>query len=322
MTPSQDVYTNFIGFDVSKETITVHNQNSGAAQDIENSSSGLRTFVRSLSPTCLAICEPTGGYEALLLTVLAEAGVPTHRADARKVKAFIRSLGIYGKTDAIDARALAAYAQERHKRLSLWAAPEPVRLELQALVARRQELIALQTAEKNRAKAPLANHKAGRYVKASCTRMLKMIALEINKTQRAIEAIMLADDDLRERQAVLMQLKGIGPVVATTLLATMPELGHLTRRQVASLAGLAPHPRQSGKTQQYRRVCGGRREVKRILFMAAMVAARHHPDLKAFYDRLIKNGKKPLVALTAVMRKLIVIINAKIRDHIEQKQMS
>jgi len=322
MNQSQDIYTNFIGFDVSKHTIAVHNHAAGTTEDIKNSPSDLRTFVRSLPHTCLAICEPTGGYEASLLTALTAAQVPVHRADARKVKAFIRSLGIYGKTDTLDARALAEYAQERHQRLPLWSPMASNLLELQILVARRQELIALQTAEKNRSQAPLTNQKAGRYVKASCTRMLKMIALEIQKAQTAIEAIIKADEHLQDMQGVLMEVKGIGPVVAATLLASMPELGHLTRRQVASLAGLAPHPRQSGKTEHYRRVCGGRREVKRILFMAAMVAARHNPDLKAFYDRLIKNGKKPLVALTALMRKLIVILNAKIRDHIAQKQMS
>lgn len=322
MRDSQLKYAYFVGFDVSKDTVTVHNIQTGVTEDIVNRPITLRQYARRLGTQCLAICEPTGGYEAALLDALVSACVPTHRCDARKVKAFIRSLGIHGKTDAIDAKALAAYGHERQDRLSLWAAPDAIRQELQSLVARRQELTTLQTAEKNRAQAPMVGRKAGRHVKASCKRMIKIIAQEIKKAQEAIEAIIEADERLQEMEVVLRSVKGVGPAVASTLIAHMPELGTLSRRQVASLAGLAPHPRQSGKYQGYRRVSGGRKDVKRALFMAAMVASRRNPEMVIVYKRLKENGKKPIVALTAIMRKIIVILNAKVRDYLAEKQMS
>ena len=322
MEKTQSVYEYFIGFDVSKDSVTAHNSRTGITEDIENDPLSLRRYVKQLDGECLAICEPTGGYEAALLDVLVATSIPAHRADARKVKAFMRSLGIYGKTDAIDARALAEYGKERHIRLSLWSAPDVMRQELQALVARRQELTALQTAERNRSKAPITGRKAGQHVKASCLRMLKAITREIKKAEDAIAAIIEADERLQEMEVVLRSVKGIGPAIASTLLACMPELGTLSRRQAASLAGLAPHPRQSGKIQGYRRISGGRREVKRALFMAALVASRHNTKMKIFYKRLIENGKKPIVALTALMRKIITILNAKIRDYRENIQMS
>ena len=191
-----------------------------------------------------------------------------------------------------------------------------------ALVNRRQELVALQTAGKNRSKAPPAGRRAGRQVKASCRRLLALVSREISHVEKAIDTLINAHRPLRERQAVLTSMSGIGPAIAATLIAAMPELGSLSRRQAASLAGVAPHPRQSGNRQGRRRVHGGRQEVKRALFMAALVAARHNPDLKAFYNRLINNGKKPIVALTALMRKIITILNAKIRDHKLNNQVS
>lgn len=322
MENTQIIYTYFAGFDVSKNTVTVHNAQTGITEDIDNEPAALRHYIKKLNGKCLAICEPTGGYEAALLDALVAANIPAHRADARKVKAFIRSLGIHGKTDAIDAKALADYGEERYQRLSLWSAPDVIRQELQALVARRQELTALQTAEKNRCQAPLAGRPSGRHVKASCKRMLKLIAEEIRKAQEAITVIINADDRLQEIETVLRSVKGIGPVVASTLIASLPELGTLSRRQIASLAGLAPHPRQSGKMQSYRRVSGGRRDVKRALFMAALVASRRNPDMIVFYQRLIENGKKPIVALTDLMRKIITILNAKVRDYLKNIQMS
>ena len=312
MEKHQSVYDYFIGFDVSKDSITAHNSQTGITEDIGNDPASLRRYVKHLNEHCLNICEPTGGYEAALLNTLAARRVPTHRADARKVKAFIRSLGIHGKTDAIDARALAEYGRERQTRLSLWSAPD----------AMRQELIAVQTAERHRSKAPVTHRKAGRHVNASCQRVLKAVAKEIEKVEEAIAAIMEADERLRTMEKILQSVKGVGPAIASTLIACMPELGKLSRRQVASLAGLAPHPRQSGKMNGYRRVSGGRKEVKRALFMAALVASRHNPDMKAFYQRLLENGKKPIVALTALMRKMLTILNAKIRDYWENAQMS
>jgi len=322
MNSPQVVYQAFVGFDVSKDTVTVYNSQTDITQDVLNYPKELRKYIKTLPPKSLAICEPTGGYEATLLDALSHANVSAHRADARRVKAFIRSLGIHGKTDSIDAKALAEFGRERHPRLSLWAAPDQNRQELQALVARRSDLVAMRTAEKNRAQAPMACRKTGRLIKASCQKILKLITAEIKRADLAIQDIIQHDEHLQEMQDVLVSLKGVGLTIASGLLANMPELGTLSRRQVASLAGVAPHPRKSGKMQAYQKVSGGRAEVKRLLFMAAMVAARQNPELKVVYQRLIENGKKPIVALTALMRKIITILNAKIRDQIAQKQLS
>lgn len=318
METTQAPYSAYIGFDVSKDSVTAYHSQTRKTETIKNNRTALRRYVRRLEVGCLAVCEPTGGYEALLLEILLAAGVATHRADARRVKAFIRSLGIQAKTDSIDARALAAYAAERHARLTLWQGRNVHHAELKAMVARRQELIGLRTAEKNRRMAPVATPS----VKASCNRLLAIISTEIKQIEAAINTLIQTEDSLRKKWKILTGVTGIGSVVAASLLATMPELGTLTRRQAAAIAGVAPHPKQSGRSNGYRRTTGGRPEVKRTLFMAALVASKHSPDARAFYTRLIDNGKKPIVALTALMRKIVTILNAKIRDHYKLIQVS
>ena len=226
MDKTQPSYTAFVGFDVSKETVTAYHSQTDQTALIDNTPAAIGRYLRHLNQHCLAICEPTGGHEAVLLEALAEEDIPTHRADARKVKAFIRSLGIHGKTDAIDARALAIYGQERHTRLPLWQIPAAKVRELSALVGRRQELVCLWAAEKNRFQAPVA---PGR-VKTSCRRLIRLIGQEIADLEAAIQRLIKADDTLRQTHKVLTSIKGVGPVVATTLIATMPELGNLPRR--------------------------------------------------------------------------------------------
>lgn len=320
MSRTSNHYTGFIGMDVSKDSIAIHDSRTGYCGEISNSPAALRGFLRSLADksNSLAICEATGGHEQLLLESLDHAGIPAHRADARKVKAFIRSYGIRAKTDTIDAKALAQYGRERSATLPLWQSPDAAQSELKAMVARRKELVCTRTAEKNRLKAPATTQR----VRESCKRMIDLINREIADLQNAIEKLVKTHDQLRERHAVLSSVTGIGSVLATSLIANMPELGHLSRRQAASLAGVAPHPRQSGKQQAYRRTSGGRPEVKEALFIAALVAVRRGPTFKSFYQRLIDNGKKPIVALTALMRKIITILNAKLRDLFMQEQMS
>lgn len=297
-----------IGCDVGKTSIVVFDSRTRQTRTIPNRPADLARFAATLDPTCLAICEATGGYENALLRALVNAGRPAHRADARKVKAFIRSFGTLGKTDAIDARALAAYGQERHATLARWHAPDPKREELQALVLTRRDLIADQQAYKNRLQAPGA---------AAVTRQLsKLLASfdqQIKDISRQITELIRAHTALAQAEATIRSIPGIGPTTAAALLALLPELGTLNRRQIASLAGLAPHPNQSGTTDAYRRTRGGRPEIKQVLFMPAMVAVQYDPKQHAFYERLLAQGKKKLVALTAVMRKLVVTSNAMLR---------
>jgi transposase len=306
-----DAPTCFVGCDVGKKTITVFDSATGRTVDIANTKAALDAFAADLVPGCLVICEATGGYEALLLDAVIRAGHTVHRADARKVKAFIRSLGTLAKTDAIDARALARYGQERHDRLTRWQPREQDREILHTLVATRGDLVRDRTAITNRLAAPGASP-----VAKELRGLAKSYDKAIAQLEDRIAKLIDTSEPLAHAARILRAIPGIGATTAAGLIAYMPELGTLDRKQAASLAGLAPHPRQSGSLNAYRRTRGGRPEVKRLLFMAALSAVRYDTNLKAFYLRLKANGKKPIVALVAAMRKLITIANAKLRDQL------
>jgi transposase len=284
MTHSATTPSQFVGCDVGKASIVVFDQRSGTTHSIENTPDALHRFATELDPTCLVVCEATGGYEAALLDALTRAGRPAHRADARKVKAFIRSFGTLGKTDAIDAQHLAQYGRERHTSLIRWQPPEPARLHLQALVLVRRDLVADRVAWNNRQQAPTAA-----YASAAIAAMVACINAQIDTVNTQIEQLLNDVQPLARARDVLRTIKGIGPIVSVSLLALMPELGSIDRRHAAALA---PHPKQSGNSNAYRRTKGGRPEIKRILFTAAMAARRFNPQLKAFFNRLVADGKK------------------------------
>lgn len=310
--PSHVPPLRFLGCDVGKAAIVVFDSRDGSTRTIPNHPDALAVFAAGLDQSCLVICEATGGYEDALLAALVAAGCPAHRADARKVKAFIRSFGTLGKSDGLDARALARYGQERQARLAPWRAPDPARQRLQVLVRTRADLVDQKTACSNRLKAPGAEP-----VRSVLEALRTCLADQIAALEAAIAETLRAIEHIARTEQALRSIRGVGPKTAATLIALMPELGHITRRQAAALAGLAPHPNQSGAADGYRRTRGGRTEIKKALFMAAMTAARHDTTISAAYARLIANGKKPIVAITAIMRRIIVIANARIRDAIQ-----
>lgn len=295
-----------LGVDVAKDSLVLSDGSS--AVTIANTRRCIRSRLRKTRPD-LVICEATGGHEGLLLDECQKAGIACHRADTLKLKGFIRSFGTLGKSDAIDATWMAAYGRERWARLALWQAPDEDDKQLQALVRRRADLVALRTAERNRSKAPGAKALA-----ASFKAMLTIIERQIEAIDAAITALVAKARQLSQRVAVCIAMHGIGLISAATLLAQMPELGTLRRRQAAALAGTAPHPNESGASKGYRRQHGGRPQVRTALFMPAMQAARGRGAFAAFYKRLIANGKRPIVAIAATMRKIIVTLNAKLRD--------
>ena len=302
----------FIGCDVGKKEIVVFDSLSKAFSRIANSPEALAEFAAGLDPDALVICEATGGYEAMLLEALVAHRRPAIRADARKVKAFIRSFGTLGKNDPIDARALSRYGEERHDRLPRWKPADKDRSALVELVRIRDDMVKDRTAWTNRSRAPGFRGEIIAPVQAALNAQIRAVETEI-------KALLDACQPLREAVAAVRTIKGMGPTVGPALIALMPELGTLDRRQIAALAGLAPHPNQSGTRDGYRKVKGGRSEIKRLLLLPAMTATKHDPALKAFYDRLIANGKKPIIALVAVMRKMIIIANARLRDaHLQQ----
>ncbi len=312
-------YIHFIGIDVSKDVFDAAcHDTQHRAQQFPNTPAGFKAFAKAfadLLPTALVVLEATGGYESALLGFLAAKGIAAHRAHPLQAKHFIRSLGNKGKTDKLDAAALARYGAERQQNMALWTPPSPEQQQLASLHARRSDLVIMRVAEQNR----LA-HPAYRTVAPSVKAMIRAITTEINAIEAKIEAVIKSSAALAQKLAIMTSVKGIGRQTAYTLLATMPELGSMNRKQAASLAGLAPHPKDSGTISRYRPTSGGRQTVRKALFMAALSAIRSHPTLEPFYNTLVKNGKKPMVAIVAVMRKLITIINGKIRDELLSPQ--
>lgn len=309
MSPSVMPGPHVIGCDVGKAAIVVFDSLTGRTTELPNNPEALKAFVGTVPPNCLIVCEATGGYEAALLLAAVQAGIPAHRANARRVKAFIRSLGRIAKTDAIDAHGICRFGQERHAELPRWRPVGEMREDLRTLVRLRVQLVKQRTALTNQVKAP-----GGDVAKPRLRALIDATSEQIDAIEADINDLVDRDPALAQTVGIIRNIPGCGPVTAVTVAALMPELGTMTRGQAAALAGLAPHPHQSGQRDGYRRTRGGRPEIKRALFMAAMAARNHNPELKTVYLRLINNGKKPIVAITALMRKLITIINARIRD--------
>lgn len=307
-----ELYQNFIGIDIGKFNFVVAIYNNKQTKEYENNAAGIAEFMNDyqhLFANALCILETTGGYEMELLLTLCDQKLPVHRANTRKVKNFIRSLGNEAKTDALDAKALALYGFERCDRIELFNPQSKKMLELYELVGRRHDLKQIIIAEKNRIKAPKAN-----LIKTSCKTVITMLTQEIEKITDRINSLIAKDEVLKEKKEVLKTIPGIGDVVANELLAFLPELGQLDRRKIASLTGLAPRSNDSGTIKGYRRTANGRNCIKPILFVAAMAARNSKTGMKDFYERMIERGKKKMVALVALMRKIIVIANARLRD--------
>ena len=304
-------YQNFIGIDMGKFTFVVALNDTKKTTEYENSPAGIAQFIQEhhdILPQALSIVETTGGYELPLLYALNGKDYHVHRADTRKVKAFIRSWGTQAKTDALDARALAFYAKERTATLCLFTPQSKTAIELYELLQRRKDLSDFLVAEKNRQEKPKT---------ALVQKSLHLVTLErqLALLTEEIQKLIKEDPLLKEKYKILKSIDGIGDVTAFHLLILLPELGRLSRRKIAALAGVAPRANDSGRFQGYRRTGHGRQGVKPALFMAAMGARnRKSGELRAFYDRLIQAGKKKMVALVALMRKILVIANAKLRD--------
>ena len=302
-----------LGLDVAKATVVLFDPMSGRTLTVANAPGALREALRAFADYDLMVCEATGGYERAALEAAAALGLPAHRADAAKVKSYIRSHGGAAKTDAIDARWLSRYGQERGPQLALWSAPTLEREALASLVRHRQDLIAARTETKNRRSAP-----GPQALEPFLEAQLAFLESQIAALDEALQRLLQASPTLAADEARLRAVPGIGPVAARTLLALLPELGHINRKQAASLAGLAPHPRDSGQTSGRRRVGSGRHGLRPLLFMAALSAYRTHPQLRAFAQRLLDTGKPKRLVLTAVARKLLVIANAICKTSVSQ----
>lgn len=312
------LYNNFIGLDIGKFNFVVAIYGNKETKEYTNDSNGITEFMKDFKQelaNSLCILETTGGYEMPLLLNLCAKDVAVHRANTRKVKNFIRSFGNGAKTDSLDAKALALYGSERYQRLELFKPQSKKALDLYELVGRRNDLKQMLIAEKNRAQSPRAN-----LIKSSCIKMIEVLTAQIESITCEIDSLILEDQTMQAKKDVLQTIPGIGKIVANELIVLLPELGELTRKQIASLVGVAPMANDSGKYQGYRRTGNGRNFIKPILFIAAMAARNSESDMKVFYENLINKGKKKMVALVALMRKIIVIANAKLRDLIKHTE--
>lgn len=312
------MYQFFVGIDISKNDFAVAIHGKNKTNFYANNPEGFDEFFAAYSNfigNALVVLETTGGYELPLIHFLQKHNYHVHRANTRKVKHFIRSFGRLAKTDAIDALALAQYGHERHSTLELFQAN--LQQKLLKLVQRRLDLKQMLVQEKNRRQAP-----DQRDLRNSFNIIIRAIEKELKSIEDDINHICKTDPVLEEKKKVLKKIKGIGDIIAIELLALLPEMGTINRKKIASLAGVAPHPNESGKKVGYRATRGGRSEIKPILFMAAMTASRSKSKLGEFYEALVKKGKKKMVALTALMRKILVIANAKLRDFMNFKEIS
>jgi len=298
----------FVGIDVSKDRLDVALRPTEEVFVVDRNAAGLAALIerlRPLAPALIAL-EATGGFETVVAAALAAAGLPLVVVNPAQVRAFARAIGQRAKTDAIDAAVIAHFAAATRP------APRPLPDEatrlLADLVTRRRQIIDMIGAERQR------ERRAPRRLKKSITRLLKALERELSSVDADIDDAVRGSAIWRETEDLLASVPGVGPIIARTLIAELPELGRLDRKKIAALAGLAPFTRQSGQWRGKSFIGGGRTSVRAALFMGAMVARRHNPILKAFFERLVAAGKPRMVALIAVARKLLTILNAILRD--------
>ena len=299
----------FVGIDVAQDQLEVHVRPTAESWRVatdETALAGLVERLRALRPL-LIVLEATGGYETMVAVALAEAGLPLAIVNPRQIRAFARATGQLAKTDALDARCIAAFAEA--VRPPVRPVPDEQARMLGELVARRRQRVELLGAELNRRRAtrqPALRKQLDRHV-AWLEEALARLDQELQRLIRSTPV-------WRETEDLLRSVPGVGNITACTLIAELPELGVLNRRAIAALVGLAPFARDSGTLRGRRMIIGGRAAVRRTLYMATLTAIRRNPTIAAFYSRLRSTGHPAKVALTAAMRKLLVMLNAILRD--------
>jgi len=304
MTPPQT----YVGIDVAKRQLDIACRPTGDGWITVNDDDGITGLVKRLQglQPALIVVEATGGYELALVTALAAAKLPFAVANPRQVRDFAKGLGLLEKTDKIDAKVLARFAD------TVRPEPRPLLSEaiqkFHALVVRRRQLVAMLTAEDNRrATAP-------RELRSEIEAHITWLKQRLTALEAVLRQAIQTNPDWYAEDLILRSAKGVGPATAATLIGGLPELGSLNSRKISKLLGTAPLARDSGKYKGKRMIWGGRSSVRAVLYMAALVATRHNPIIRAFYQRLLAAGKLKKVALVACMRKLLVILNAMVRD--------
>jgi transposase len=300
-----------VGIDVAKAELVVATRPAGERWTVENDERGVRTLVERVrrDGATLIVLEATGGYELLCVAALAAANLPVVVVNPRQVRDFAKATGQLAKTDRIDADILALFAER--VRPAVWALPDADAQELDALLARRRQLLEMLQAERNRLGQVFGRGKAP--VKKSLKAHIGYLERELRMTDSDLGDMVRRSPAWRERDDLLQSVPGVGPVMSLTLLADLPELGALSRREIAKLVGVAPLSRDSGTLRGRRFVQGGRASVRAVLYMAALVATKRNGVIRAFYTRLLAAGKPKKLALVACMRKLLTILNTMVR---------
>jgi len=303
-----DAHEVWIGIDVAKEWLDVAVAGEAATWRVDNDAAGIAALVETVSARApqVIVLEATGGLETAVTAALLAAGLPVAVVNPSRVRAFATASGQRAKTDALDAKVLADFAARMQPPAR--PLPDATTQDLRGILARRRQVVEMRVAEENRRATVPAS------LRPRLEAHLAWLGEEVTTLDAALAATIASSPAWQAKEALLRSIPGIGPVVARTLLAQLPELGTLTCREVAALAGVAPLNRDSGRTQRPRRIGGGRSGVRATLYMAAMTAARCDPTMHAFAARLDQHGKPGKVTLVACMRKLLIIANAILRD--------
>jgi len=299
----------FIGLDVSKDQLDIGQWPEQRTWQVPHTAAGIADLTEQLSalaPACIVL-EASGGYEQEAAATLASAGLPVVVVNPRQVRDFAKAIGQLAKTDRLDALVLARFAAA--VRPEIRPLPDAAAEELRTLLVRRSQVVQMLTAEKNRLRT------AGHAVRSSLQAHIAWLDGQREELDTELRRRLQESPVWREKEELLRSVKGIGPVASLTLLAALPELGRLSHKEIAALAGLAPLARDSGTLRGKRTIWGGRARVRQALYMAAVSAAQHNHSIRAFYERLVAAGKPKKVALTACMHKLLVICNAILRSH-------
>lgn len=300
----------FVGIDVSKAQLDVHRADNGNSFAVANDAAGHRRLLGRLPQpgACLIVLEATGGYQREAVLQLVDAGHRVAVVNPKRVRDFARASGTQAKTDRIDARVLAEFGAAFQLR-EVENATENQR-ELAALALRRRQLVELRKQEKNhRESAP------SKAMFEHIQRLIRLLDQQIRDLETQMEKLLESDEQWSAKAEIVGGVPGVGAVLTTTLLAELPELGALNRKEIAALAGLAPYNDDSGKNVGKRRIRGGRQAIRNALYMAARAAARFNPPIKAFYERLLQAGKANKVAIVACMRKLLSILNCLVKNN-------
>jgi transposase len=297
----------FVGIDVSKARLDVALRPGAESFSVTNNQRGIATLVKRLKKLCVnrIVLEASGGFEIAAATELAEAGLPVAVVNPRQLRDFARATGRLAKTDAIDAQVLAHFAEVIQPQAR--PLPDAQSRELTALVARRRQVVEMLTAESNRRGRAVGS------VNRAIAAHVRWLRKQLAELDLALEQAIRRSPLWSEKARLLRSVPAVGSVTVTTLLAHLPELGTLSRRKIAALVGVAPFNHDSGKLRGTRMIWGGRAQVRAVFYMCTLVATRRNPVLSAFYARLLAAGKKPKVALTACMRKFIIMLNAMLR---------